>query len=290
MTERTKNQLNLVVSLLHSARTIYFTRKTHRFWYVLRHVARPFQERPIVLVSTPFAQEILDYFGLIGDLSSAEEKDLLSKVLVYSATQTAEFSGCGLPVLCMDNFAQESRERWFLTKNTIVFFHDDLLAGEGGVDCFEALAHQADAIFRVVDFHQIGHDRKRLQELPVRNILESSRERMGYIAMGVARLMKSGQTVDAFKSYYSLARPPAFGLRPVLLGDGEDLLNSLFWLGSSLEGEGAVADEINAMEILNRTQGEFVKGRETFIRHLFAEIKEYKREQDWMEKHQFSTD
>ena len=105
-----------------------------------------------------------------------------------------------------------------------------------------------------------------------------------YIGMGSHRLLKSGQIVDAYKSYQAMKVAPGFGLRPLLLGDGEDFLNSLLWLACGLGKQGSVSDEIEALEILNRTQENFIKGQETFVRSFFSDIKEFKSEQEFLQR------
>ena len=101
--------------------------------------------------------------------------------------------------------------------------------------------------------------------------------------MGANRLMKSDQLIDAFKSYYGLAKPPGFGLLPMLLGDGEDFLNSLLWLGMSLKKD-TVADELKAMEVLQQTQPKMIEGREGFVKQLFLEIKEFLKQREYDEE------
>ena len=432
MTVRTRSQLNLALPLLRAARTLKFTRKTHRFWYVMRQLASQAKPVTTVLVSTPFTQEIFDYFGIIGDLPGEEEKDFVSRPLVYtldpefalsyrgipasanadsseemtvtgsedstsasiapngasetdqagentgaaehgddkmdvrgddeqhwsmeidaqemfasqedgvtnsppSSTEAEDTSGeeptapadeeqhwsmeiemppppvpsppspeqaptnfppatpqpepgekaveeCEITAKVMSDFAENSREQWFLQQNHVILFHDEILAMPGGPELFALALDKADVVFRVIDLHQIGHEKKRLERLPMREKIEQSQERLGYIGMGGHRLLKSGQIVDAYKSYRAMDSAPGFGLRPLLLGDGEDLLNSLLWLACGLGKQGLVADEIGAMEILNRTQENFVKGQEAFIRSFFGDVKEFKSEQDFLHR------
>ena len=77
---------------------------------------------------------------------------------------------------------------------------------------------------------------------------------------------------------------PGFGLRPFVLGDGEELLTSLLWLANSLGTKESVSDELKALEILTRTQPRVINGREGFIRNFFKEVKQYSSEQAALEK------
>jgi hypothetical protein len=228
------------------------------------------------LISTPFSQEIIDYIGLLGDLELNED-DLFTHPIRFSLDQE---QGKAFPGKAFCQYEANSREHWFLQKGNITLFHDRLLENMEGVQSFQNLLQESDAVFRVVDLHQIGHEKTRLSSLPIHTDLSKVVDKLGYIGMGAARLLKGDQLVDAFKSYSALNHAPGFGPRPILLGDGEDFLNSLMWLGSTLQHD-KVADEIKAMEVLHRNQEEFIEGRENFVRSLFQQIKEFRREQQY---------
>lgn len=280
VTAKTQSYLNLALPLLQSSRTLYFTRKTHRFWYVIKYMLEVKTPEPIILISSPFSQELMDYLGLIGDLSVDDEKDITENLLLYTLSPQLASFNYALPCKKFTEFSENSREKWFLEKNTVVVFHDNLLSLPGAPELFSYFAENSGAIFRVVDLHQIGHEKKRLQELSVRDILAKMKEKIAYIGMGVNKLFKSGQMIDAFKSYLNLEESPGFGLRPLLLEEKDDFFNSLLWLGSKLKQGEAVADEIEALKILNETQPMAVRGRETFVKELFREIKEFKYEHE----------
>lgn len=283
MTQKTQSKLNLFLPLLQAARTIHFTRKTHRFWYVVQRMLKEFNDCPMILVSTPFSQEIFRYFGLIGDLPEVEEKDFLSHPVIYNLVDYPMPPKFGISFKQFSSFPEDSRESWFLQRNSILMIHDAILSTENGLKLFEYFADRVDVIFRVVDLHQIGHEKKRLEELPVNEKLQK-KSNLGYIGLGANQLVKSGQAVDIYKSYSSLEKWPGFGLKPLLLAEGEDLLNSLLWLSESLTKEHSVAEEMAAMEILNKTQSEFIQGQETFIRHFFNDLKDFKRERSMMQE------
>ena len=84
MTVRTRSQLGLALPLLQTARSLKFTRKSHRFWYVLRQLLPSPKSVATVLISTPFTQEIFDYFAILGDLPTEEEKYFVTRPLVYT--------------------------------------------------------------------------------------------------------------------------------------------------------------------------------------------------------------
>jgi putative protein kinase ArgK-like GTPase of G3E family len=280
MTTRTQGILDLSLPLLQVSRTLNFCRKTHRFWHVTKRLSlHPDNPCPTVLISTPFSQEISDYLSIIGDLTIVDENELTQHLVIY-ANRPVSLEGCEVPIKAMTVLAGENREAWFLARNSIMVFHDNLFDHPQGVQLFNSLADQSDVLLRVVDLHQVGHERKRLDHLPVKDKLMQSKAHLAYIVMGLDRLLKSDQFVDAYKSYLSLEKAPGFGLLPILGGDGEDLLNSLLWLGCDLR-EQTVSDEIRAMDILHRTQDKIIEGREKFIKNVFHDIKEFRRMQNF---------
>lgn len=283
MTEKTQSKLNLFLPLLQAARTLHFTRKTHRFWYVVQSMLTEFNDCPMVLISTPFSQEIFRYLGMISDLPEVEEKEFLEHPVLYNLVDYPMPPKFGIGFKHYSSFPEDSRESWFLQRNTILLIHDALLLEENGLKLFEYFLDRVDVIFRVVDLHQIGHEKKRLESLPVNEKLQK-KSNLGYIGLGANQLVKSGQAVDIYKSYSSLEKWPGFGLKPLLLAEGEDLLNSLLWLSESLTKEHSVAEEMAAMEILNRTQSQFIQGQETFIRNFFTDLKDFKREKSFMQE------
>lgn len=280
VTTRTKEIFDLLLPLLQVSRTLNFCRKTHRFWYVTRRLSRRRDNPcPTVLISTPFSQEVADYLSILGDMPVLEEKELMQNLVIY-ANRAVTLEGCEVPVKTITEFSANSREFWFLSHNSIMLFHDNLFEHPQGLMLFNNLADQSDVVLRVIDLHQIGHERKRLDQLPAKEKLMQTKQHMAYIAMGFDRLLKSDQFVDAYKSYLTLEKAPGFGLLPMLGGDGEDLLTSLLWLGCDLH-EQTVTDEIRAMDVLHRTQDKIIDGRERFIKNVFHDIKEFRRMQNF---------
>ncbi len=282
MTEQTKKQVSLFMPLLQSARILNFARKSHRFLYMLEMLTAK-KKNQFIVVSTPFSQETFDYFAMIGDLPRVEEDQFLQHPVVYSAKEF-DLPVTSVQVLQFNQFPEESREAWLVGDKTIVLLHDNLLFSDPRQTLLQYFLSQADVIFRVVDLHQIGHEKKRLEELPGREMLERASDKLGYIGMGAQQLVKSGQTIDIIKSYTSLEKAPGFGPHPILLAEGEELLTSLVWLSQGLGRENTVTDELEALDILTKTQAAFIRGKERFIRNFFLEIKEFKRECQFMQE------
>ncbi len=277
-TTRTLGKMDKMLPLLHSVRTIVFTKKTQRFWHVIKTLC-PGESRKQILISTPFSHEVGDYLTWIGDLTSLHEDQLSTKIVFYD-TKEGTLPCTTLPVQMMVSSAQEEREQWFLEKTNIVLFHDRLLEIDGAKEDFQRLAAQADVIFRAVDLHQIGHEQNRLNKLEIRDTLEEQKEKLAYLGAGADRLLRGGQFIDAFKSYMKLKSAPGFGLRPFVLADGEELLTSLLWLANGIgKNKDEISDELQAFRVLTETQKENIAGRESFIRNFFREVKEFREEQ-----------
>lgn len=284
--KKEKIQLSLLVPLLESCRVLHFTRRTHRFWNVCRQACPLFtQHQPAtILITTPFAQELMDYLTLLADLPTVEEKELTQKIIVYSLQEPEILANLPIPHQTLSNFAIDSREHWFLSHNTIIVFHDNLVFTENGQTAFSQLAKNAHVMLRVVDLHQIGHERKRLDESPVHDSLQENKGKAVYLGMGGQQLIKSGQSAEICRSYQSLHNPPGLGLCPIIVADCEDLITSLLWLGWGLSKENAVTEELEAMAILNKTQPFMIRGQENWIRQLFQDIRELKREEAFYDR------
>jgi len=272
-TQNTKNMLELFLPLLQASRSLNFMKKTHRFINVVQKITD--NPHPIVLISTPFTQEISDYMIILCDLPEIPEETFTTRPVLFSLQKYDWLDAEEIP--------EREKTKWFLEKMDLLFVHDNYLENEEGLNHFQTLIDHADVIFRVVDLHQIGHELKRLDRLPCQEILNNAKEKIGYIGMGAQRLLKSQQTVDIYKSYIALQKKPGYGLRPIVLGDAEDLLNSLLWLSHELQESASVSDELKAMEILNRTQSPFIRGQERFIRHYFHDVKELKKQMAFIE-------
>ncbi|WP_372366198.1 dynamin family protein [Candidatus Uabimicrobium sp. HlEnr_7] len=273
-TTRTLHYTKLALPILRACRTLIFNHKTYRFWHVSREIC-PEKKEHKVLISTPFSQEMANYLTMVGDLA-LDENDLYSSIIVY---------GCGLavptslPIKHVSSDSNDHRENWFLEKTKVIIVHDKIFESEDAVETFSQIVNQVDVIWRAVDFHQIGHECTRLDNLPIKDILESNKNKLAYIGFGAGRLLKGGQFIDAFKSYQRLKKSPGYGLRPFVLGDGEELLTSLLWLANSLGDKESVSDELKALEILTRTQPRLISGREGFIRNFFKDVKQFSSEQ-----------
>lgn len=279
VTSRTSHYSKLTLPVLEACRTLMFNHKTYRFWHVCRELCGE-KKSYKVLISTPFSQEILNYLTIIGDLTSLEENDLYTSIIVYGCSLAIPTP---LPIKHMSTNDKDERENWFLEKTQIILVHDQVFELPESIAAFSQIVDQVDVIWRAVDFHQIGHERTRLDKLPVKEILEKNKEKIAYIALGASRLLKGGQFIDAYKSYQSLKKSPGYGLNPFVLADGEELLTSLLWLANSLGDKESISDELKALDILTTTQGDVISGREEFIRNFFKEVKQYSSEQKNLE-------
>lgn len=277
-TTRTLHYAKLALPILQACRTLIFNHKTYRFWHVCNEVC-PGKEEYKVLISTPFSQEMMNYLTIVGDLT-LEENELYSGIVVYGCSLPVATS---LPIKHVSSDSKDFRENWFLQKTKVIVVHDRIFESPEATETFAKIVDQVDIIWRAVDFHQIGHECTRLDKLPVKDILESNKQKIAYIGFGAGRLLKGGQFIDAYKSYQRLKKSPGYGLRPFVLGDGDELLTSLLWLANSLGDKDSVSDELKALEILTRTQPRVISGREGFIRNFFKEVKQFSSEQKSLE-------